>query len=601
MPYSTRGKVFTSSPLQLRRKHARTLLAGALLFVVAGCKGDQATITPATEAGVVLLDQGPQWDDGQRAAFYSQTQGSALVPWAWAKVLKLDDGTAFTDALTVRYGYLPNAASANHLPVGFTLTSDGQSLGMSCAACHTRQIEADGKQYRVDGGPAISDFEKLLRDLVGSVGKVLESDANFTTFGDAVLGATAGVEPRKKLREAVTQWHNRESAMIKGALTSQGIWGLGRLDAISMIFNRVAGLDIGTGPDRIIASNIKPADAPTRYPFIWNAPKQDKIQWPGFADNGDNLLGLARNLGEVYGVFAIFHPTKDPLDLMGVNLHSDNSADFPGLAKLENAIQKIGAPKFPGVPDPALVGRGQGIFVAQCASCHGQELKNGKLVEKPGASRPGHLEMTWETQRVDVGTDSREFSLFLRTADTGILAGSRPLFRTIPQNDCTFNVLKSAVAGSIIQRAFHPPFLPPELFNLHQKPRLSTPQEINQALQGAFNATDFCKPQTPRYESRVMHGIWAVAPYLHNGSVPTLDALLHPCKDRPVTFAVGRAYDFKKVGLAEAQPGSTYSRTTTDATDRNSGNSRCGHEGAGFGTELNENDRLALIEFLKVL
>ncbi|MGB8900889.1 MAG: hypothetical protein WCC90_17330, partial [Methylocella sp.] len=41
----------------------------------------------------------------------------------------------------------------------------------------------------------------------------------------------------------------------------------------------------------------------TRYPFLWNAARQDKTQWPGFAKNGIDLLGLARNLGEVYGVF----------------------------------------------------------------------------------------------------------------------------------------------------------------------------------------------------------------------------------------------------------------------------------------------------------
>ena len=43
------------------------------------------------------------------------------------------------------------------------------------------------------------------------------------------------------------------------------------------------------------------------------------------------------------------------------------------------------------------------------------------------------------------------------------------------------------------------------------------------------------------YKARPLNGIWAVAPYLHNGSVPTLDALLSPDDDaRPATFWVGR-------------------------------------------------------------
>ena len=65
-----------------------------------------------------------------------------------------------------------------------------------------------------------------------------------------------------------------------------------------------------------------------RYPFIWNAPKQDKTQWPGFADNGNDVLGLARNLGEVYGVFAVFEPKKEWWHILGVNYLNNNSANF---------------------------------------------------------------------------------------------------------------------------------------------------------------------------------------------------------------------------------------------------------------------------------
>ncbi len=67
-------------------------------------------------------------------------------------------------------------------------------------------------------------------------------------------------------------------------------WGTGRLYAISMIFNRVTGLDIGPHPTHLIPDNIRRADAPARYPFLWNAGKQDKTQWPGSADNGNNAL-----------------------------------------------------------------------------------------------------------------------------------------------------------------------------------------------------------------------------------------------------------------------------------------------------------------------
>jgi RoxA-like, cytochrome c-like len=52
------------------------------------------------------------------------------------------------------------------------------------------------------------------------------------------------------------------------------------------------------------------------------------------------------------------------------------------------------------------------------------------------------------------------------------------------------------------------------------------------------------------YEGRPLDGIWATAPYLHNGSVPTLDDLLKPADQRPKSFSVGtRVFDPVKVGF----------------------------------------------------
>jgi hypothetical protein len=64
-------------------------------------------------------------------------------------------------------------------------------VGMNCSACHTRQISANGQTYRIDGGPAIVDFQSLLTDLDTAVGRVLASDAAFHGFAAAVLGPAA--------------------------------------------------------------------------------------------------------------------------------------------------------------------------------------------------------------------------------------------------------------------------------------------------------------------------------------------------------------------------------------------------------------------------
>jgi hypothetical protein len=95
-----------------------------------------------------------------------------------------------------------------------------------------------------------------------------------------------------------------------------------------------------------------------------------------------------------------------------------------------------------------------------------------------------------------------------------------------------------------------------------------------------------------------MQGIWAAAPYLHNGSVPTLFELLKPVDQRVKAFKVGPAYDTLNVGLVAEQTQFNYTLTTTDCSDRNSGNSRCGHE---FGTQLSADEKKALLEYLKTL
>jgi hypothetical protein len=96
----------------------------------------------------------------------------------------------------------------------------------------------------------------------------------------------------------------------------------------------------------------------------------------------------------------------------------------------------------------------------------------------------------------------------------------------------------------------------------------------------------------------VLQGIWATAPYLHNGSVATLADLLKPAAQRAKQFKMGSAYDTVNLGIAVDQPQSNYVMVTTDCSDLNSGNSRCGHE---FGTQLTDPEKKALLEYLKTL
>ncbi len=104
----------------------------------------------------------------------------------------------------------------------------------------------------------------------------------------------------------------------------------------------------------------------------------------------------------------------------------------------------------------------------------------------------------------------------------------------------------------------------------------------------------------PVYPARPLEGIWATAPYLHNGSVPTLYHLLLPAAQRPKKFPVGQKdFDPVNVGFvidpAKITPQTALTLFEMDTTLP--GNLNTGHE---WGTQLPEDDRLALIEYLKV-
>ncbi|WP_374305775.1 di-heme-cytochrome C peroxidase [Methylocella sp.] len=562
-----------------------------------------ACARPQTQAAA-REDHSAQWAI-VRDEFYSQDQGSRIMPLAWMRALKTTDGRPFLEDGLARYFYLPNPVSPANpegLPVGFHVsgTSGARFVGVTCAACHTREISVGGETRRIDGGPALADFQRFLVDLDEAALRVLRDPAAFAVFAPEALGVPdPDAIDVETLRLDLAAWSGRYHALISRAL--DGVtWGRGRLDAVSMIFNRLTGLDLGEDPTRLIADNIHRAGAPTRYPFLWNAARQDKTQWPGFADNGSDILALPRNLGEVLGVFAAFEPAKSPAlhPLLQYDYLSKNSANFDGLAKLERWMRLIDPPKWPFGPlDAALVEKGAGLFESRCAQCHG---------EAPGQTQFPNVK-TWRTCLADVGTDRAEYLVLTRRANPGALEGAQipGLVQPLAPDAFAVDVLAVATLGSILQNHLRETLQNP----LALLPRLRSgnlPPSLD-GLQGAFRSIQhikelskgFDQPATKfPYEARVLYGIWAAAPYLHNGSVASLDDLLKPAAQRRASFSVGPAYDVEKVGLAETQPDGATTLTTTGCEDVLSGDSRCGHE---YGTDLDDADRRALIEYLKQL
>ena len=110
--------------------------------------------------------------------------------------------------------------------------------------------------------------------------------------------------------------------------------------------------------------------------------------------------------------------------------------------------------------------------------------------------------------------------------------------------------------------------------------------------------------KTNGYANHPLDGIWARAPYLHNGSVPTLWDLLTPEDARNG----GRDFFYRGHGVFDANDVGI--RTDVEEIDGRKmfrfvisepGNGNQGHSGPRYGTDLSDADKRAVIEYMKTL
>jgi len=102
--------------------------------------------------------------------------------------------------------------------------------------------------------------------------------------------------------------------------------------------------------------------------------------------------------------------------------------------------------------------------------------------------------------------------------------------------------------------------------------------------------------KTEGYANMPLDGLWLRAPYLHNGSVPTLRALLFP-EERPAEFyRAYDVYDWEDVGFVSSGPDAVREGVRFDTRLR--GNTNAGHL---YGRQLTREQREDLIEYLKTL
>ena len=600
----------------------RNIALAAFAATLIGCGDSPPTVKESASGTTVFLEQG--WGADERQGFYYTSQGSQLLPYSWFLALEqVDNEELFrSDRNMRRYGYIPQPVSSggnpDGLPIGFVkddrvddfvvtdmsatrLSLSNQHLyhqyqewlGFTCAACHTSEVEYAGRTLRIDGGPPLADFQSMLEDLSLALATTIADEEKLERFSRNVLAVGSHnegeVQRLKNEISAYLGWFNRYAEFNYRGAPSR--YGHGRLDAFGAILNRVTASFTG------IPENAAPANAPVSFPMLWNVSHLDWVQWNGSANNH-----IARNVGEVAGVFA--HAT---VETPYSSERFTSSANIVNLDQLERLISALDSPKW-GPPLPAIdegkAQSGKELFDRHCAACHGTRDANGEFpMTEPNVLGKRFI----KTQMIPlaaIGTDPLMATNFVNpeyNVDPGPI---RPLLPAPYQSAerVPRPVVLSVTVRALIKRALadiHPPLDEQQLLALagdHLPPESGGPTP----------------PNLLAYKARPLNGIWATAPFLHNGSVRTLRALLLPQEQREASFYVGSSrFDPDAVGF-ESRPGGDSFRFETIGADGAPlpGNSNLGHSGRGYTQtrdedgnwrDFTDDERNQLIEYMKTL
>jgi mono/diheme cytochrome c family protein len=526
-----------------------------------------------------------------------------------------------------RFGFLPGAdhPSLNpgaKLPLGWAIgrdfvdpTSDRNkpgaynakpynAVGLTCAACHTGRLtykQLDGKQVDVliEGGSAMIDLRKLQSALGRAVLYTLYVPFRFDRFATRVLGKDGTSEARGRLREQVSSWMAEAAASQIASeqrhvneLTS----GFARTDALTLIGNRVFGpIDPG---------NVVAAGAPVNFPHIWGTAWFDWVQY-----NASIKMVMVRNIGEALGVGARTNATpgddrflQSTVNVPNLHLIEDQLGGpepFRGLLapRWADAVKLAGFPEL----DDVLVAKGKALYEKKCLQCHGPSVD--ELKQDLASDAPKYPQF-WVTVKEPPPFNRRFLNPPLSDlarigTDPSQAAGFASRFAQVPDPfpvDPAKVVTGPNLVGSDDPGLGQPPFTTPSknmitlsaasglrVITENIRERAYTQAKLTAAQRAEWDRYRDDKPELPdkdiiianlKYKARPLDGVWATPPYLHNASVPNLEALLSPVALRPARFPVGTTvYDTKLVGFrTDEDPGKFQLDTTL------SGNYNTGHE-----------------------
>jgi len=592
------------------------------------------------------------WSPGAREWYHHASQGGQFpplinVPFEW--FIALEQPTFSLGAADLladqryldRFGFIPSTSESgafdwrrcrepegasdydsggagspswrHRLPVGFTCTDrvtdpmllpDGRpwrnpatgrtmsAIGLTCAACHTGRLTYGKTELLIDGGSALTDIVKLNK-AIGLSLVFTKEHFRFNRFALRLLGSDDNEASRAALRAQLDDVVKRVGQLqeLNDKVASHSVEeGFGRLDALNRIGNQVFAIDLGR------PGNYAGSSAPVHYPRIWH------VAWFEWAQYNASIgQPMVRNAGEALGTGApvLLQGAPSSTAPMTAPLFS-STVQVDTLFKMEELLagkqpdEKVGfnglhAPKWPtdilSPIDAKLAERGARIYDDKCAHCH---------------LPPTRSEAFWKSDRWLPPNDAGQRYLWVNEIPISEI-GTDP-----------------AQAEDMINRKVD---VPPELGLTSD----SFPEALKQVVEKTVNRwydtqtqpvpdpkrqemNGFRKNEIqgkPHYKARPLDGIWATPPYLHNGSVPDIEALLSPSAERPKTFWLGgRAYDPARMGYRWSEEVSGGFKFDTSKR----GNLNTGHEfddgparPGRIGRKLSPDERRALIEYLKTL
>jgi hypothetical protein len=568
------------------------------------------------------------WSNDTRKNFWFTSQGSQIIPYSWFTWLEQADNTElFRSARHMEsLRYLPIESSAlnpSGLPIGFALNENNQQreawVGLTCAACHTNQLDYKGKKILIEGAPTLANFALFFNKLVDALNTTNQDDAKFVRFAKNVLAGkynqTNAQALRSQLLQVAIKAAQRRDVNKLPADYPSDFTSFGRLDAFGNIQNAGSAFALND------LNNGNSPTAPVSYPFLWGTHQSDVVQWNASAPNTPVVGPLVRNIGEVVGVFGslVIREAYWYERIFGIKNRYSSTVDMIGLGKLESWVKTLRSPAWPQEYLPAInaekAAAGAMLYEQECAACH-------QVISR---ADEGEDYIAVKTPVLSVGTDTATaWNADFHMAKTLQLEGTKDqiiIGKEFAATSPAISISVNGVVGIVLKNplvALEAGLIPGKsrqdksIETAHQKSlkeyvtdNINKRQNIYQKKMDGntvSNKTAAAQQKSDLaglvYKARPLNGIWATAPYLHNGSVSSLWELLQQPKNRLSSFWVGdREFDPINVGFV-TQQGLSEFKVLNSRGEIMRGNSNRGHS---YGTALSTKQKWDLVEYMKTL